>query len=158
MSQKQFELAFEEAAKELSLQGALDDSGCATIRSSVPGVPPIHLAYLDAYDALALLAEIGNVPDEDPAIYREFLEAAYLGGDTGGSSYAVNPANGKVVLQHMVPADRLEGKSLVKLLGNFAEVAFRACRRLVDKAEAEDPSPEIPGIPDSSSTDGMMQV
>ena len=157
MSLRQLELAFEEAARELAFQGALDDDGCATIRSSVPGMPAIHMAYEDAGDELVLLAEIGNVPDDDPSLYREFLEDAYLGVDTRCASYAVNPANGKLVLQSFVPVERLDGQRLVKMLGDFAETSFRACRRLVRRLEAEEPSPEVPGLPDDG-VEGAMRV
>lgn len=156
MSLKQFELAFAEAAQELSLKGGLDEKGCATIRSSVPGMPPLHVAYLEAYDAVALLAEIGNVPDEDPGLYREFMEDAYLGGETRGGAYAVDPATGKVMLQNIIPADRLEGQGLAKLIGDFAEIAFKARRRLVRKAEEEDPSPEIPGMPEENAGNASL--
>lgn len=96
---------------------------------------------------MALLAEIGNVPDEDPGLYRVFMEESYLCGETRGSTYAVDPASGKIVLQNIVPSDRLDGRGLAKLIGDFAEIAFKARHRIVRRAEAEDPSPEIPGMP-----------
>lgn len=140
MSLRQFELAFEDAARELDFKGGPDENGCATISSSVPGMPDIHLAYIPEDDGLVLLAEIGFVPEDDQGIYREFLELAYLGNGSRGAGFAVDPVNGKVVLQREVNVGSLDGNLLVVILSDFAEVAFKSRRRLFHQPEeVEDP-------------------
>ncbi len=146
MSQQQFELAFEEAAKELAFDGKLDN-GSARIVSSVLGVPHVNVMYLGEEDLVVFFAKIGHVPEEDLALYREFLEDAFMLRGTRGATFAVDPADGALTLQREIPADRVDGKTLATALGDFAEVGFKARRRLYRKAEAEDPSPEVPGLP-----------
>jgi len=139
MSMKQAALAFEEAAKRLSLAGEqLDESGWTAVVPPDPSVPTIHIGYIEETDDLALIAEIGLVPDDDPTLYRAFLESAYLFSGTQGSSFSVNPSSSKLTLQRVLPVERLTGEGLAEELTAFAETSVRARVRLVRKAEAEE--------------------
>jgi len=153
MSRKQFDLAFEEAAAELSVDGIPDERGCVTIVSPVRGVPQVHVAYVEDDDAVGLAAEVGLIPTDDPDLLREFMQDNYFCSATRGAMFAMD-ADGRVVLQRKLLIERLDGKILAEALADFAEIAFRARSRLYRTVTSEAGDESL----DGGVMDGFMQV
>ena len=75
-------------------------------------------------DLVLVRADLGEVPpDRRDAVARAALEANYLYQGTGGSTLAVNPADGHLHMQKYNWLGRLDTDKALEMLTRFAETA-----------------------------------
>ena len=96
-------------------------------------------------DLLLARADLGEVsPDRRDAFAAAALEANYLYRGTGGSTLAVNPADGHLHLQKYNWIERLDVEKALEMLTRFAETSA-AWKRLASEAPPSEGA-EPPGI------------
>ena len=85
----------------------------------------------DAGELLLLRAEIGELPDEGrDALVASAMKANFLYQGTGGSTLALDPDSGRLVIQKYNWLERLDPESAFDMLEHFADTVA-AWRRIV---------------------------
>ncbi len=109
----------------------------------------------DAGDMLLIRSDLGLIPEDAAGhLLNTLLDANYLYQGTGGSSFARNPADGHLHLQHYNWLERLDGKKLLALIEKFAGTCSRWSSILDDweAREGDDPEARDSQIGDNGSS------
>ncbi len=94
----------------------------------------------DAGEFLLLRAEIGELPDEGrDELLASAMKANFLYQGTGGSTLALDPSSGRLVVQKYNWLERLDPEMAFNMLEHFADTAD-AWRRII--ADYRSPVPE----------------
>lgn len=110
-------------------------------------------------DLLLVRADIGPVPpDRMEAVARAALEANFLYRGTGGSTLAVNPADGHLHMHKYNWLERLDGDKALDMLSRFAETAA-LWRGLKDEPPdgGGDSAPDV-YVPPALNASGFISV
>jgi len=87
----------------------------------------------DAGELLLVRAEVGEIPaDGREGILASAMEANFLYQGTGGATLAVNPADGRLVVQKYNWLERLDPETVFDTLERFADTAAAWRRILAD--------------------------
>ena len=109
------------------------------------------VVFQQADDDLVLVrADLGEIPpDRRDAVAAAAMAANYLYRGTGGSTLAVEPADGHLHLQKYNWLERLDADKALAMLTRFAETAA-AWRRIVSDCRMQEPAD---GAPDPRQID-----
>ena len=73
-----------------------------------------------------LIAFFGPLPaDTTSAFLRSLLQAQFMGHDTGGASFSVNPESEELTLSLFCPSGGYDGNTFAEQVGNFVDAVAR---------------------------------
>lgn len=73
-----------------------------------------------------LIAFFGPLPaDTTSAFLRRLLQAQFMGHDTGGASFSVNPESEELMLSLFCPSGGYDGNTFAEQVGNFVDAVAR---------------------------------
>ena len=99
----------------------------------------------DAGELLLLRAEIGELPGEGgDALVMSAMKANFLYQGTGGSTLAIDPDSGRLVVQKYNWLERLDPETAFDMLGYFADTVA-AWRRILADYHPDAPDPDASG-------------
>lgn len=110
----------------------------------------------DAGELLLLRAEVGDLPEEGgEALLASAMRANFLYQGTGGSTLALDPDTGRLVIQKYNWLERLDPETVFAMLERFADTTD-AWRRILADFRPDAVQTEPPAS--SLGAESMMQV
>ena len=119
----------------------------------------VSMYFPQASDFLAMTCDIGEPPPERlEGLYRALLGANYMFGGTMGSTIALNPDDGRIMLCRAVPTAMLDVDQLCRQLEHFLNTAETWRKIVSDYREGN----EMPASGDAagmaSAPDAFLRV
>lgn len=107
--------------------GEAEADGDGVFRFAIDGVKVAFMEIVET-GSFVIWASVGR-PPEDVRLYRELLEAMFMGEGTGGATFSLDRVSGNLILQRIDSVDAFDVDSFTALIERFVGVLekWRGC-------------------------------